>query len=75
MHLYDRRLRWSVPAGFPRGSRAHRRRAGTAQQIPALSLSTDTLLVHFGMTGSLRAFASRRRAVRTTTSTSSSIPA
>ncbi len=57
MHVYDRRLRWSVPASLPR------RIAG--RTIDALDRrskyllfrsSGDTLLVHFGMTGSLRAF-------------------
>jgi formamidopyrimidine-DNA glycosylase len=56
MHLYDRRLRWSVPRWLPA------RIAG--RKIDALDrrskyllfrLGEDTLLVHFGMTGSLRA--------------------
>ena len=57
MHMYDRRLRWSVPRWLPE------RIAG--RTIDALDrrskyllfrVATDTLLVHFGMTGSLRAF-------------------
>ena len=57
MRVYDRRLRWSVPASLPR------RIAG--RTIDALDrrskyllfrFSEDALLVHFGMTGSLRAF-------------------
>jgi formamidopyrimidine-DNA glycosylase len=57
MHLYDRRLRWSVPEWLPA------RIAG--RTIDALDrrskyllfrLGSDTLLVHLGMTGSLRAF-------------------
>jgi formamidopyrimidine-DNA glycosylase len=57
MHMYDRRLRWSVPRWLPK------RVAGrTVDALERRSkyllfrLSTDTLLVHFGMTGSLRAF-------------------
>ncbi len=57
MRVYDRRLRWSVPRWLP--SRVagrtidalHRR-----SKYLLFRLSTDTLLVHFGMTGSLRAF-------------------
>ena len=57
MHVYDPRLRWSVPPSLPK------RIAG--RTIDALDRrskyllfrsSKDTLLVHFGMTGSLRAF-------------------
>lgn len=57
MNVYDRRLRWSVPASLPK------RIAG--RTIDALDRrskyllfrsSADTLLVHFGMTGSLRAY-------------------
>ena len=57
MHMYDHRLRWSVPRWLPA------RIAGrTVDALDRRSkyllfrLSTDTLLVHFGMTGSLRAF-------------------
>jgi formamidopyrimidine-DNA glycosylase len=57
MHVYDRRLRWSVPSALPKRL--------TGRKIDALDRrskyllfrsSADTLLVHFGMTGSLRAF-------------------
>ena len=58
LHVYDRRLRWSVPASLPR------RLAGrTIDAIDRRSkyllfrFQHDTLLVHFGMTGSLRAYA------------------
>jgi formamidopyrimidine-DNA glycosylase len=57
LHVYDRRLRWSVPASLAR------RIAGrTIDAIDRRSkyllfrLHPDTLLVHFGMTGSLRAY-------------------
>ena len=57
MRMYDHRLRWSVPRWLPK------RVAGrTVDALERRSkyllfrLSTDTLLVHFGMTGSLRAF-------------------
>ena len=57
LKVYDRRLRWPVPAGL------ERRIAG--RSVDALDrrskyllfrLGADTLLMHFGMTGSLRAF-------------------
>jgi len=57
MHVYDRRLRWSVPSTLPKRL--------TGRKIDAIDRrskyllfrsSSDTLLVHFGMTGSLRAF-------------------
>ena len=57
VHVYDRRLRWSVPSSLPK------RLAGrTINAIDRRSkyllfrAAGDTLLVHFGMTGSLRAF-------------------
>jgi formamidopyrimidine-DNA glycosylase len=57
MHVYDRRLRWSVPQWLPARvagrtvDAVHRR-----SKYLLFRLSGDTLLVHFGMTGSLRAF-------------------
>ena len=57
LRIYDRRLRWSVPAALPR--------LISGRTIDALErrskyllfrLGADTLLVHFGMTGTLRAF-------------------
>jgi formamidopyrimidine-DNA glycosylase len=57
MHVYDRRLRWSVPSTLPK-----RLTGRTIDAIDRRSKyllfrsSADTLLVHFGMTGSLRAF-------------------
>lgn len=55
--VYDRRLRWPVPAGLSR------RIAGrTVDALDRRSkyllfrLGADTLLVHFGMTGSLRVY-------------------
>jgi formamidopyrimidine-DNA glycosylase len=55
--MYDHRLRWSVPRWLParvagRTIDALERRS----KYLLFRLSTDTLLVHFGMTGSLRAF-------------------
>ena len=59
MRMYDHRLRWSVPRSLParvagRTIDALERRS----KYLLFRLSTDTLLVHFGMTGSLRAFMS-----------------
>ena len=57
MHVYDRRLRWSVPSTLPK--RIAGRRIDAIDRRSKYLLfrsSTDTLLVHFGMTGSLRAF-------------------
>ena len=57
MHIYDRRLRWSVPRWLPARvagrtvDAVHRR-----SKYLLFRFSLDTLLVHFGMTGSLRAF-------------------
>ncbi len=57
MRVYDRRLRWSVPRWLPATiagrtvDAIHRR-----SKYLLFRLSADTLLVHFGMTGSLRAF-------------------
>jgi formamidopyrimidine-DNA glycosylase len=57
MRVYDRRLRWSVPPALPRTI--------AGRVIDALDrrskyllfrLGEETLLMHFGMTGSLRAF-------------------
>jgi formamidopyrimidine-DNA glycosylase len=60
MHVYDPRLRWSVPASLPK------RIAGrTIDAVERRSkyllfrLAGDTLLVHLGMTGSLRAYTHR----------------
>jgi formamidopyrimidine-DNA glycosylase len=57
MRVYDRRLRWSVPTALPRTI--------AGRVIDALDrrskyllfrLGEETLLMHFGMTGSLRAY-------------------
>jgi formamidopyrimidine-DNA glycosylase len=57
MHVYDPRLRWSVPASLP-GRIAGRTIDAVDRRSKYLLFRTsdDTLLVHFGMTGSLRAF-------------------
>jgi formamidopyrimidine-DNA glycosylase len=57
MHVYDRRLRWSVPRWLP--ARIAGRTVDAVDRRSKYLLfrcSGDTLLVHFGMTGSLRAF-------------------
>lgn len=57
MHVYDRRLRWSVPRWLP--ARIAGRTIDAIDRRSKYLLfrcSDDTLLVHFGMTGSLRAF-------------------
>ncbi len=57
MRVYDRRLRWPVPRWLPTRiagrvvDAVHRR-----SKYLLFRFSGDTLLVHFGMTGSLRAF-------------------
>jgi formamidopyrimidine-DNA glycosylase len=56
LKVYDRRLRWSVPASLPR--RIAGRTIDTLDRRSKYLLfrfGDDTLLVHFGMTGSLRA--------------------
>jgi formamidopyrimidine-DNA glycosylase len=57
MQVYDRRLRWPVPPSLPRRI-AGRRIDGLERRSKYLlfRFSAGTLLVHFGMTGSLRAF-------------------
>jgi formamidopyrimidine-DNA glycosylase len=57
LRVYDRRLRWPVPADLPacvlgRKIDALERRS----KYLLFRLGDDTLLMHFGMTGSLRAF-------------------
>ena len=57
VRIYDRRLRWPVPRDLPRRlvgrvvDRVDRR-----SKYLLFRLGPDTLIVHFGMTGSLRAY-------------------
>src|SRR5208282_2913973 len=57
VRVYDRRLRWPVPTDLP-----HRLVGRTVDRIDRRSkyllfrLGADTLIVHMGMTGSLRVF-------------------
>ena len=57
LHVYDRRLRWPVPSDL-----AKRLRGRTIDKLERRSkyllfrIGPDTLLVHLGMTGSLRVF-------------------
>jgi formamidopyrimidine-DNA glycosylase len=57
LHVYDPRLRWQVPADLP-----ERLRGRTIDKLERRSkyllfrIGNDTLLVHLGMTGSLRVF-------------------
>ncbi len=59
VRVYDRRLRWPVPRDLPRRlvgrviDRVDRR-----SKYLLFRLGRDTLIVHFGMTGSLRVFGS-----------------
>jgi len=57
MRVYDSRLRWSVPASLPKRLKG-RTIDGLDRRSKYLLFrsSGDALLVHFGMTGSLRAF-------------------
>ncbi len=60
VRIYDRRLRWPVPRDLPRRlvgrvvDRVDRR-----SKYLLFRLGRDTLIVHFGMTGSLRVYARR----------------
>ena len=57
MRVYDRRLRWSVPAALPRIIEGRTIDAlDRRSKYLLFRLSGDTLLVHFGMTGTLRAW-------------------
>ena len=65
MRVYDPRLRWSVPASLPkliagRTIDALQRRS----KYLLFRFSEGTMLVHFGMTGSLRAFSDPPSRVR-----------
>ena len=56
LHVYDRRLRWPVPSDLEdtaRGPHDRPRRPPRASTCSS-ALGADTLLVHLGMTGSLR---------------------
>jgi len=55
LKLYERRLRWPVPAGLP-GKLAGRRIVATGRRgkYLLLTLESGTLLVHLGMSGNLR---------------------
>jgi formamidopyrimidine-DNA glycosylase len=58
LRVYDRRLRWPVPASLARQAAGRRIDAlDRRSKYLLFRLSGDTLLVHFGMTGSLRAYA------------------
>jgi formamidopyrimidine-DNA glycosylase len=55
--IYDRRLRWPVPPGLERRVAGRRIDAVDRRSKYLLfRVGTDTLLLHLGMTGSLRAF-------------------
>jgi len=57
LRVYDRRLRWPVPASLPRWAAGRRIDALDRRgKYLLFRLSDDTLLVHLGMTGSLRAY-------------------
>src|ERR1700692_4808907 len=60
VRLYDRRLRWPVPEDL--GERLVGRRVDRVdrrRKCLFVRLGTDTLLVHLGMTGSLRIYKDR----------------
>jgi formamidopyrimidine-DNA glycosylase len=55
LELYERRLRWPVPAGLPRALRGQRIvAAGRRGKYLLLELRDGTLLMHLGMSGNLR---------------------
>jgi len=57
VHVYDPRLRWPVPPSLPALVAGHTIDAlDRRSKYLLFRLTADTLLVHFGMTGSLRAF-------------------
>jgi formamidopyrimidine-DNA glycosylase len=63
LELYERRLRWPVPAGLPRALRGQRIvAAGRRGKYLLLELRDGTLLMHLGMSGNLRL--TRRHAPR-----------
>ncbi|MDQ6618808.1 MAG: bifunctional DNA-formamidopyrimidine glycosylase/DNA-(apurinic or apyrimidinic site) lyase [Pseudomonadota bacterium] len=56
MHVYDSRLRWPVPADLPAAVRGRViERVDRRSKYLLFRLGQDTLIVHLGMTGSLRA--------------------
>ncbi|HTS22923.1 MAG TPA: bifunctional DNA-formamidopyrimidine glycosylase/DNA-(apurinic or apyrimidinic site) lyase [Casimicrobiaceae bacterium] len=57
VRIYDRRLRWPVPRDLPRRLVGRRiDRVDRRSKYLLFRLGEDTLLVHMGMTGSLRVF-------------------
>lgn len=57
MRVYDPRLRWPVPADLPERIAGRRiDRVDRRSKYLLFRLADDTLLIHLGMTGSLRAF-------------------
>ena len=59
VHVYDRRLRWPVPRTLPKNALGRTiDRVDRRSKYLLFRLGSDTLLVHFGMTGSLRLYAS-----------------
>ena len=57
LHVYDPRLRWPVPASLPERITGHRIEAlDRRSKYLLFRLPGGSLLVHLGMTGSLRAF-------------------
>lgn len=57
MRVYDSRLRWPVPADLPARIAGRRiDRVDRRSKYLLFRLGEDTLLIHLGMTGSLRAF-------------------
>ena len=72
IRVYDPRLRWPVPADLSTNASSVAPSTGLDRRSKYLlfRVGGDTLLVHFGMTGSLRLPSpDPRRAGRTTTST------
>jgi formamidopyrimidine-DNA glycosylase len=56
--IYDRRLRWPVPRSLPRAIVGRTiERLDRRSKYLLFRVGDDTMLVHLGMTGSLRAFA------------------
>ncbi len=56
LHVYDPRLRWPVPAELPARVRGRTiERIDRRSKYLLFALGTGTLLVHLGMTGTLRA--------------------
>ncbi len=76
LRVHDHRLRWPVDLAMVAAVAGSAiRRAGRRAKYLLIETEAGTLILHLGMSGSLRVLPRIRRASRTITSTSSSTPA